>query len=143
MKVLVGIADSKSAEEILPSLVSQFPPATTEVRLLHVLQPISFSTPPQMARAFTPELESLNKQAQGLLASAASRIAQAGFKADSLIEKGDVREAIIDAAARWHADLILIGSRGSANLGRFLLGSVAESVMRHAPCSVQVVRVPA
>jgi nucleotide-binding universal stress UspA family protein len=47
---------------------------------------------------------------------------------------------IIDHAAEWHADLIVAGSHGWEGLNRFLLGSVSESVVRHAPCSVEVVR---
>jgi nucleotide-binding universal stress UspA family protein len=140
MRVLVGIADSKSAEQVLQTVVTQLSPAKTEVRLLHVLQPISVSSPPQMDRAFTPELEAEKKAAQELIDSITARVANAGFKVDALIEKGDVRETIIDAAAQWHADLIVIGSRGAASVNRFLLGSVAESVIRHASCSVQVVR---
>ena len=140
MKVLVGIADAKSAEEILRAVAKQFPPATTEVRIMHVLEPISVSTPPQMARSFTPELAEEKKHAEQLIDNATAEITKAGFQADSLLEKGDAREAIIDAAAQWHADLIMIGSRGAGNLSRFLLGSVTESVLRHAPCSVQVVR---
>jgi nucleotide-binding universal stress UspA family protein len=49
---------------------------------------------------------------------------------------------ILDTAAKWHADLIVIGSHGRKGLDRFLLGSVSEAVARHAPCSVQIVRVP-
>jgi len=55
MKLLVAIADAKSAEEIARAVTAQFSRATTEIRVLHVLQPISVSTPPQMARSFTPE----------------------------------------------------------------------------------------
>lgn len=143
MRVLVGISDSKSAEEVLRSVTAQLPHASTEVRILHVLQPISISPPPQMARAFTPELEEPRRQAQELVDKAVARIAKAGFTVDSVIGKGDVREAIIDEAKQWPADLIVIGSHGAAGLRRFLLGSVAESVMRHAPCSVQVVRIRA
>jgi len=142
MKLLVAIADMKSAEEIARSVTAQFSPATTEIRLLHVLQPISVSTPPQMARSFTPELEDEKKRAQELVDTAAAQITKAGFKVDSSIEKGDPREAIIDAATQGHVDLVVLGSRGAGKVNRFLLGSVAESVMRHAPCSVQVVRIP-
>src|SRR5579872_6663788 len=111
MKLLVAIADAKSAEELMRSITAQFSPSSTEIHLLHVLQPISVSTPPQMARSFTPELEGEKKQSQELVDTVAAGIAQGGFKIESSIEKGDPREAIIDAAMQWHADLIIIGSR--------------------------------
>jgi nucleotide-binding universal stress UspA family protein len=47
---------------------------------------------------------------------------------------------IVNAARDWPADLIVIGSHGRGGLKRALLGSVAEGVMRNAPCPVLVVR---
>ena len=47
---------------------------------------------------------------------------------------------IVKAAREWPADLIVIGSHGRSGMQRALLGSVAEAVMRHAPCPVLVVR---
>jgi nucleotide-binding universal stress UspA family protein len=49
---------------------------------------------------------------------------------------------IIDAAEAWKAELIVIGSHGRKGLQRFLLGSVAESIARHAACSVEIIRDP-
>ena len=50
---------------------------------------------------------------------------------------------IVNAAKDWPADLIVIGSHGRGGITRALLGSVAEGVMRHAPCQVLVVRAKA
>jgi universal stress protein A len=63
---------------------------------------------------------------------------------DSLefIAVGRASEQIVKAAKDWPADLIVIGSHGRAGLQRALLGSVAEGVIRHAPCPVLVVRAP-
>jgi len=49
----------------------------------------------------------------------------------------------VKTAHEWPADLIVTGSHGRHGLGRVLLGSVAEAAIRHAPCSVLVVRAPA
>ncbi len=47
----------------------------------------------------------------------------------------------IDAEAKeWDADLIVVGSHGYMSLRRWLLGSVAQAVVAHAPCSVEVGR---
>lgn len=141
MRILVAIDDSKSLEELLRVVIMQIRTQDSEVRILHVLQPISVSTPPQMARSFTPEIEEQKKQAQELIDTATKQIASAGFKVDSVIDKGDVKETILDSAIQWHADLIVVGSHGSGGVRRFLLGSVAEAVARHAPCSVEIVRI--
>jgi universal stress protein A len=142
MKILVAIDDSKHSEAAINVVANYFKPQTTEVRILHVLTPIVLSAPPQMSRGYAPELEEQGTQARALLDKYAQQLRAAGYKVDSAVESGDVRETIIDSAARWHADLILLGSRGHKGMGRLLLGSVAESVVRHANCSVLVVRPP-
>jgi len=58
------------------------------------------------------------------------------------VTENEIRIGILDAAREWRADLIVLGSRGEKGLRRFLLGSVAEFVARHAPCSVLIVRTP-
>lgn len=57
-----------------------------------------------------------------------------------LVESGDPREVILDEAKRLSADLIVMGTHGRRGISRALIGSVAESVMRTAHCSVLVVR---
>jgi len=75
---------------------------------------------------------------------AASRIADAlkgsGVDADQLVEQGVPETVILAQARSLAADLIVIGTSGQTGLARVLLGSVAEAVVRSAPCSVLVVR---
>ena len=56
------------------------------------------------------------------------------------VPEGSPDAEIVKAAEQWPADLIVIGTHGRGGLGRVLLGSVAEAVMRHAPCPVLTVR---
>lgn len=53
---------------------------------------------------------------------------------------GNPTTEIVKAAKDWPADVIVIGSHGRGGVTRLLVGSVAEAVMRHAPCPVLVVR---
>ena len=142
MKILMGVDDSGSSGEVLRAIVKQFWAQNTEVRVLHVLQPISPSAPPQMAARYAPELEDQKQEARELVERIAKELRSAGFKVDTAVEIGDIRERIIDSAADWHADLIVLGSHGRRGIQRFLLGSVAEFVARHANCSVEIVRAP-
>lgn len=57
-----------------------------------------------------------------------------------LLTHGHAAEEILKAAKRSRADVIVVGSKGLTGLKCFLLGSVADKVARHAPCSVLVVR---
>ena len=143
MKILIAIDDSKFCDQCLRMISAQIFAEGTEVRVLHVLQPISVAPPPQMSAGYTPELEGQAKEAQTLVKRAADTLTEAGFKVGTAVEKGDVRLKIIDAAKDWGADLVVVGSHGRSGIPRLLLGSVTEFVVRHAPCSVLVVRAPA
>jgi nucleotide-binding universal stress UspA family protein len=140
VKILVGVEDPKSSEGTLQAVIAQFNPKTTEVRVVHVVAPLTYFVPPEMAAAYGPELEVQTKEGRDFAERAANTLSSAGFKVDTSVVRGDVRAMMIDAAADWHADMIVIGSHGRKGLQRFLLGSVAEFVARHAPCSVQIVR---
>ncbi len=142
MKIVMGVDESKFSEALLRAIVTHFRTENTELLVLHVLQPIGFSTPPQMAEGYAPELDDQKKPAHALVERIAKELRSAGFKADTAVEVGDVRESIIDSAAKWRADLIVVGSHGQRGIQRFLLGSVAEFVARHAKCSVEIVRTP-
>ena len=142
MKIVVAVDDSKSSKELSRALVAQFRTDSTEVLVLHVLQPVG-PAPPQMDPGYAPELEGQKKPARTLVNRIAKELCDAGFQATTAIKVGDIRETIIDSAADWHADLIVLGSHGKRGLQRFLLGGVPEFVARHAGCSVEIIRTPA
>jgi nucleotide-binding universal stress UspA family protein len=56
------------------------------------------------------------------------------------IQVGKPASEIVRTAKEWQADLIVIGSHARHGIPRALLGSVAEAVLRHAPCPVLVIR---
>ena len=140
MKILMGIDDSKSSKNLVHALVTQFRTENAEILALHVLEPVEPVAPPEMAQGYAPELEDQKKPALILLERIADELRRAGFSVQTSVQIGDVRETLIETAVQWHADLILVGSHGKRGIRRFLLGSVAESVARHAKCSVEIVR---
>lgn len=80
------------------------------------------------------------KRAQGLTKKTAESLKKKGIKTQAVVLEGDARFRIVDEADRWAADLIVMGSHGYTGIKRLLLGSVAASVVGHAPCSVEIVR---
>ena len=62
------------------------------------------------------------------------------LKISTEIIEGPPRQVIVDEAEAWHADLIIMGSRGLGAWNRLLLGSVSSGVVHHANCSVEIVR---
>ncbi len=63
-----------------------------------------------------------------------------GVSVSFLIWEGDPGESIVEAARSEATDLIIVGSHGRSGVGRFLIGSVSDHVVRHASCPVLVVR---
>jgi nucleotide-binding universal stress UspA family protein len=143
MKVLLAIDESKYSDAATQALMAQFSPKETEVRILHVIE----SLPAQYAGGewgYVVDWQRLTQdqreQAEALMTAAAKTLRDAGFKLTTAIQDGNARSIIVDTAAKWPADLIVLGSHGRQGLDRFLLGSVSETVARHAPCSVLIVR---
>lgn len=146
MKILLAIDGSKFAEAATQSVISLFRTQKVEVLVLQIVEPVVFSTPPQMAPGYAPEmaprLQSQIKDARESVSRTVEVLRTAGFNADSRVVEAEIRTGILEAAEEWKADLIVIGSHGEKGLRKFFLGSVSESVARHTPCSVLIVRIP-
>jgi nucleotide-binding universal stress UspA family protein len=85
----------------------------------------------------------LRKQAQNIVDRAIAQLKTKLPKTiavDAQILPGPPRNVILDEAEGWGANLIVVGSHGYRAWERFLLGSVSQSVVSHAKCSVEVVR---
>jgi nucleotide-binding universal stress UspA family protein len=73
-------------------------------------------------------------------AAAAAQLQSRGFRTEGIAMEGDPADAIDGYARSWGADLIVVGMHDRSLVERLLLGSVPESVVKHAPCSVLVVK---
>ena len=62
---------------------------------------------------------------------------------ERVYQEGAATTEILDAAAECKADLIVMGTHGRTGIGRLVLGSVAEEVLRKAPCPVLTVKATA
>jgi universal stress protein A len=146
MKILIAMDHSLCAQAALQSVAARPWPAGTEIKILHVLEPFSLLVGREMA-GDDPALEAVwiarQEQAKAFVAQAAEKLCGAGLNVTMALEEGNPKSQIIDAARDWHADLIVIGSHGWKGLYRFTMGSVSEAVVRHAHCSVEIVRIPA
>lgn len=146
MRILLATDGSAFSEAALKAVTSLVRPQEAEVLVVEVTEPLMYFVPPQMAPGYAPEqaerqkeLTDLAKKTTGL---AVDKLRSAGFKADARVVESDIRGGILDTAAEWKPDLIVLGSHGRKGVKRFLLGSVAEAVARHAKCSVFIARSP-
>jgi len=143
LRILLAIDDSKFSEAATQSLIAQVQRKGTEVCILHVIElypllPAGGQTGAELAVAS----EEHRHQAGALVAKTATALQNAGFeRVTTTVEVGNPKFIVLDFAAEWKADLIMLGSHGQRGLGRFPMGSVSEAVARYAPCSVQIVRI--
>ncbi len=138
MRILLAIDGSRFSEAAAQAVAEQFQPQGTEVKVMNVVDlalPIPTSDAAGYRKVSLKEGHELVQRAEDLLS-------KAGYKTSTEVEEGDPRSKIIEQAQHWKADLIVMGSHGRKGLDRFLMGSVADAVARHAPCSVEVVRIP-
>jgi nucleotide-binding universal stress UspA family protein len=142
MKILLATDGSDFSNAAARTIAEQFRPQDNEVRVLSVVEPITTEAAPQMAAGYYPELEEKKHEANALVERVAKMLSEAGFKSSTSVAMGDAKTTILDQAAKWHADLVVLGSHGRKGLIRFLLGSVSDAVARHADCSVEIVRMP-
>jgi nucleotide-binding universal stress UspA family protein len=74
------------------------------------------------------------------LTRAAAHLRDAGRTVTTAVRSGSAAIQLLQAAEKTGADLVVMGGRGISNIDRFLLGSVSERVLRHAHCSVLIVK---
>jgi universal stress protein A len=84
----------------------------------------------------------VSKSAETELRTLASREIPAEINGDTLVRHGLPGEEIVETARELPADLIVISTHGRTGLAHVVIGSVAEQVVRHAPCPVLVLRRP-
>lgn len=137
-KVLIAIDESSIAAHAADVGLELVRAIGGEVAFIHVVDPASVMTPDGGVPA--SELLAIDEQTGKELLAAFRERAASTPPALEFARVGKPTEEIVRAAREWPADMIVIGSHGRGGIGRVLLGSVAESVARHAPCPVLVVR---
>lgn len=143
MKIILAVDNSEYSDVAIKEVARRPWPTKTVVRVLSVVEPI---TPPaaelwyDAGGSLERVEEEITKRAQQLTSKTAKKLKGNGFTIETAVRSGDPRSEIVDEAGDWSADLIVLGSHGYTGIKRLLLGSVALSVVSHAPCSVEVVR---
>lgn len=136
MRVLIALDATPGCVEIVRRAALRPWPSGSKFLLLHVLDPFPFVKAPL-------SLERARDAARAQLKDTAQELEKAGWKVETSVVLGRARDDVSKQAASWAADFVLVGSNEAGALMRALLGSTARSVLRQAPCSVEIVRLAA
>jgi nucleotide-binding universal stress UspA family protein len=135
-----GSIESWEAVAWLKRLPEQSRPAVTVASVIPPL-PLESLRVPSRALAVGNQIEGvLRREAQKLSTRVAGTLKKAGFSVKGMVLSGPPGAELVTAAARERADLIVVGSRSGRSAHEYVMGSVADTVVKHAPCSVLVYR---
>lgn len=135
-KILVPVGGDETAEEVLPLVQSIGRAAGAEVILFTTVRP----EPDENTLAYVEEMTTLRQRARRRLEVLAASLERAGLQASSVVSIGSPADAILHTAEMFDVDLIALTTHGRSGLKRWLLGSVAEEVVRSSSKPVLLVR---
>ena len=117
-----------------------------EVVLLRVVEPLSSPDIAGLAQAegnSIAQVESENEaEAKDYISSMAKRLSEEGLSVKSEVVSGKADEVIVDYARKNRIDLIIMSSHGRSGISRWVMGSVADRVMRYSIVPVLLVPTP-
>jgi nucleotide-binding universal stress UspA family protein len=133
VKILLAMDTSSASRIALETIAARSWPAGSSFEVVSVVEPSHLWTTSEVALESVREAEEVVERAVGLLCSKGQPATGATFA-------GDPKTVILDRARTIGADFLIVGPHGVSAMTRFLLGSVAATLLRYAPCSVEVVR---
>ncbi len=142
-RILVPVDGSETATKAMITALQMARDSGGQVHLVHVVEGMTpLAADPY--GAYSGEVIEIMRQSGSKILEDALEVAKAaGVPADTeLFDNFGERlaEVVADAATRFKADLIVVGTHGRRGLGRMMLGSGAEQIIRLAPVPVLVIR---
>lgn len=150
--ILVTLDGSEIAEQVLPHVEAIAEKFGSEVTLLRVTPPLSLAVTPPIALPMAPPadlytteqmleaLEEEQRYAAEYLRSVGERLRGRVKQVKEEVVQGQPADVIVERASALGIDLIAMTTHGRSGLQRLVLGSVADEVVRRAPCAVLLVR---
>jgi nucleotide-binding universal stress UspA family protein len=142
-RILVPVDFSAHSDEALRYAVSLASRFGASLELVHVVDD-PFSSGAWGSEGYVPNVtdlfENLMADAQRRLSELKDRVARDGIPVATAVLKGRPPQAIVEHAKNGRFDLVVMGTHGRAGLAHLFMGSVAEAVVRRAPCPVLTVR---
>ncbi len=142
MKVLVAVDSINTLDILINEMSARSWPSGTEARVLSIIDDadVSLKVWGEDGHGLSALRREMHRRGEQTSALAVDRLRKIGISSQAVIMSGDPKFLISFAAHSWPADLILMRAYNRKDFRSRLLGSVAKSVVKSAPCSVEVVR---
>ena len=143
-RILVPVDGSQTSNKALQAALQMSKESGGCIRIVHLIDASAYlSGPPGYLSFPTDILGAMRDAGKKVLEDAASLAQAAGVQAETHMYDsfdGRLADVVSDAALEWKADLVVVGTHGRRGVGRMLLGSGAEQILRQAPVPVLVIR---
>ena len=133
MKLLIALDPSPAGWIAVEETAARVWPPDTTFELISIVEATHLWTTSEVAEKTSSRCRDAVRRA----------VARLGAQATGSVISGDVRRQILDRARAINADFIVVGAHSMSALTRVFVGNVATTVLRHAHCSVALMREPA
>ena len=140
-RILVPVDGSATSDRGLDEAIRLAKLTGARLRLVHVVDGLVLSTGLELASCDVVGI--LTEAGAEILSAAKAKVEAAGIGVDTFLSETlheRICDVVVAQARQWNADLIVIGTHGRRGVGRLLIGSDAEQIVRTAPVPVLVVR---
>lgn len=145
-RIIVPIDGSQTSNHALATALALARESGGRLRLIHVVEEMAYLTGYDQFGGYAGDLLKVMRETGGnILAEGLAKAREVGVEADEVLydSLGErLPEVVAEEARRWNADLIVVGTHGRRGVGRILMGSGAEQIVRMAPVPVLVIRSP-
>ncbi|VTU36421.1 Putative universal stress protein [Variovorax sp. PBS-H4] len=145
-RILVPVDGSATSTRGLEEAIQLARLTQGRLRLFHVIDELSFALAMDAYSGYAGDwLNVLREQGRRILDEGKAKAQAAGVDAEAQLcdsFSGSVHQMVNDEAAKWPAQLIVLGTHGRRGVGRVVMGSSAEHILRYASVPVLLVRAP-
>ena len=145
-QILVALDGSPTSNKALSAAIemASYSGGRSVIKLIHVLDEMAYFTglDPYAGQTYSA-VHMMRQAGEKILAEGLAICQSAGVQADTvLVDRlgAHLAETVAETAREWPASLVVVGTHGRKGIGRMLLGSGAEQIIRLASCPVLVIR---
>ena len=147
-RVVLGMDGSAHSRRAAAFLKRLQPPRGGRVTVVRVVEPMRAPAMPFVPAAMRAQIsgqaDAVNRihtgTARRQVEAVAATLARAGWRARGVVRSGVPLAELLAAVRAERADVLVLGARGAGVVTHFLLGSVAEAALKHAPVEVLIVK---